>query len=94
MNADGSILSVKQISTEEVPQIFIYPNPTSSLVTIECKDLKQVSVFDLEGKKILTKVNIDESDKVSVNLENYPSGVYLIEVRTSDGVKTQKVIKD
>lgn len=94
MNADGSILSVKQIATEEVPHIFIYPNPTSAWVTIEYNDLKQINVFDLEGKKIVTKVNIDEAEKVSVNLENYPSGVYLIEVSTSDGVKTQKVIKE
>lgn len=94
MAVNGTILSVKQISSEEIPEVFIYPNPTTSIINIENENLKRVIVYDMNGKIIISKWNENNNrNSIGVNLENHSNGTYLIEVITSKGIITQKVIK-
>lgn len=93
MATNGTVLSVQQISSEKIPEIFIYPNPTTSIVTIENKSLKKVNVYDINGKKIVATKNENELEVVEINLESFPSGIYLIEAKTSKGIYTKKIIK-
>jgi len=60
--------------------VHIYPNPTSNLISISSDksiEVKQVSVKDLSGKTIMT------TDKTSIDLSNFGSGLYFIEVVTN-----------
>ena len=93
MATNGTVLNVQQISSEKIPEIFIYPNPTTSIVTIEDKSLRKVNVYDIIGQKIMTIQNENQLDRLKINLENLPSGTYLIEAKTSKGIYTKKIIK-
>ncbi len=57
--------------------ILVYPNPTSGMVDISISDknITCFSIFDMQGKRILThKVN---SELMQVDLEQYTSGSYV-----------------
>jgi hypothetical protein len=87
MQTNGSVVSLKKISSENIPQVFIYPNPTTSILNIKAKDLIRITIFDLKGNKIISQKNN------IINLENYPNSTYVIEVLTTNGTITKKIIK-
>lgn len=93
MSIDGTVLSVQQLSSENLPKVLIYPNPTNSLFTINVENLKQVSVYDINSRKIITKQNNTGLNKMIINLKNQPSGTYLIEITAADGKISRKIQK-
>lgn len=69
--------------------IKIYPNPTSSTLTIETESaIESVHIFSVNGKFVQSET----SNKFSV--ESLTTGVYLINVKTVDGVYTERFIKE
>ena len=72
-----------------------YPNPTSGLFDITIQtDSKEINleIYDMMSRLIF-KSNYPIIDgKVSVNIENEPSGIYFVKVQ-SDTVKTFRIIK-
>lgn len=68
----------------------VFPNPTSDLINIEIKDENyktyRLSVFDVTGKVILQK-QIDHVETIQLNLSNYPTGLYLLEIRDASNNK-------
>ncbi|MEO7976543.1 T9SS type A sorting domain-containing protein [Flavobacterium sp.] len=77
-------------------QMGVYPNPTSNWLVLEIKNsvIENVNyqLFDLNGRLILNeKIN---SETTTINLEQFPSAVYLLKVlENNKEVKTFKIIK-
>lgn len=57
--------------------IKVYPNPTNSVFHIEVPFASKVTITDLQGRVIETK-EIESSDEF--NLENRPTGMYIVEI--------------
>lgn len=93
MAIDGTVLSIQQLASENLPEVLIFPNPTKSLITIEVENLKQITVYDINGKKIIKKNNTDGLDKMMLNLENQSIGTYFIEITTIKGKIIRKIQK-
>jgi len=75
---------VDYVGVEEYTQtiISLYPNPNSGRFVLNTNGSDQilsVNVLSLNGRLISSKDNI-YNNEVSVNLENYSKGVYLVEV--------------
>lgn len=67
----------------------VYPNPTADYLVLASKsEIKNVSVYDISGKKL--NVNFD-GEKLDVR--NIKAGSYLVNVESKDGKKTEKFIK-
>ncbi len=94
MSLTGLIYSTQQISSENTPHIRIFPNPTTTIVYVESINIKKVTVYDIGGNKIITKRNEIGKDKLKIDLEKYPSGTYLIEIMSSKGIVTKKILKE
>jgi len=93
MTTEGIILSTQEIASEVIPTVFIYPNPTNSIITIDSSQtLLSFKVYDESGKTIFRKENINNESKVSFNLEALPNGLYLVEIETANGAITKKLI--
>ena len=92
VTTNGTVLSVQQISSEDIPVVFVYPNPTTSVLFIESENLKRISVHDINGREIISQQN-NIQNKIEINMENYPTGTYLIYVETTKGTFTNKIIK-
>ncbi len=93
ITSNGTVLSVQQVSSEDVPFVFVYPNPTTSLLFVESEHLKGISVYDINGREIISQQNNISENKIIINMENYPIGTYLINIETTKGSFTHKIIK-
>jgi hypothetical protein len=71
--------------------ISVYPNPATDVLNIAIPssvDVKSVSLFDVLGKK--SNVSLVNGQ---INISDLAVGLYLLNVETTNGTLTQKVIK-
>jgi len=74
----------------EKSKIILYPNPIINYMYIKGLSSKaQISIFDLDGQKLLDKY-IDEK----IYLVNFKPGVYLVRINTKDKIYNYKIIKE
>jgi len=90
MNAKESdvILSAEQIQSVD-NNIFIYPNPTSSLINVVNADNSTIEIYNINGQKIIEISNSSHLEKI--DLSNYISGIYFVKVVSDKGVITKKI---
>lgn len=71
----------------------IYPNPTVDLVNVATKEnIVSYQLYDFAGKLLTEKSKVDKKE-VKINLESYPKGIYLLNIKTDKRTYTQKVTK-
>jgi hypothetical protein len=76
--------------------MIVYPNPTTSLVNLKIDNFNLANLsyqlFDGIGR-LITDKKITE-DETQIQLENYPSAIYLLNVNQENKtIKTFKIIK-
>ena len=71
----------------------VYPNPTTGLVTITGKALKQAEVLNTLGQQVATTQGKGET--LHIDIANLPTGIYFVRVTDEEGRKcVRKVIKE
>lgn len=86
-------LSATGINNELVTGISIYPNPATSIVTIGgITGIEQVLIMSVEGAIVMTYNPKTEGNQV-LDISRLPAGIYQVQIRTSQGVATRKVVK-
>jgi hypothetical protein len=83
------------VSTLLISNVRAYPNPANDLVNIyvECPDLSaNVSMTDMVGHRTETKAEWNNGS-LRLDLSHITAGTYTLEIRTSTGIATTKVIK-
>ncbi len=83
-NYDASLLSVPNEKPKDEVQIF--PNPTNGVVHIK-GSFDQFLLYTMTGKKLY------EGKSPVLNLENVPTGIYLLQIQTGKTFVTSKIIK-
>jgi hypothetical protein len=70
---------------------FIFPNPTSKEVNVQCSfRMQALELFNEQGQKV-NEWKID-SYHYLLNVEDYPKGNYILKIKTKSGTTTKKVI--
>lgn len=85
------VLSIESPTTNLL--VKIYPNPTKELIFISHPSSNSFKVFisDITGKVLLQK---EVGKQEPINIERYPTGIYLINVTTEDKkTNSYKIIK-
>jgi hypothetical protein len=79
------------IVTNTIPKIVITPNPTRGIFEIKVgqKDNVQINIIDISGKIIYQQKAF--TDKIIITTD-LPQGSYLVQVLTSNGSTTKKLI--
>lgn len=83
-------LSVAQ--NEVASKITIYPNPVTAVLTVKLENgcvLDKIIITDLSGKVIITKIQ----NTATINIDNLPIGMYIIEAYSGDKKIQSKFIK-
>ena len=85
-----------RLEIEETPvqnQIKVYPNPTTSRVTIDATEaMSHVELYDNHGRR-LESYNTHNGNNITIDVSHYPAGAYYLRVHTADNVTIQKLIK-
>ena len=93
LTKNGTVLSTKHISSEQLELISIYPNPISSILIIEGATIYSIEIYDLSGKRVWDEKYNSHINIAQLNLENLNIGSYLVKVKTSQGEFIRKIIK-
>jgi hypothetical protein len=81
-------------NTENEIQFSTYPNPTSSIITVDTRNSKflgPVKVFNNLGELVITDSPI--SSIFEISLDNLPDGVYYLELNLNGRIQHEKVLK-
>ena len=74
--------------------IGVYPNPTTGLVTVKGKDLKQAEVFNTLGQRVVTAKG-EGGETLQIDIADLPAGFYFVNVTDGEGRKCiRKVVKE
>ena len=68
-------------------QVTVYPNPATDKITIEQGGDFEVYVYDLSGKLILNEKGTD-----LLKIKELNKGQYILQVKTVEGIKAQKIV--
>lgn len=69
----------------------VYPNPTKGTVTIEAEGIISVRLINMMGQ-VLDSHEYDRIDTVILNLNDFSSSVYLLEIKTINGILKKRVM--
>ncbi len=71
--------------------VSIYPNPAISSFRIQSNnEITKVVIYDLLGAKVFESNVFNQTD-FGIDIRDLLSGIYLVEINTSDGIITQKL---
>ncbi len=73
------------LSKVKKSKVSIYPNPTSDIVIIEGVDVVLISVYDTNGKQVLT------STSSSLDMSGLVDGVYTLQIESEEGIVTSSI---
>jgi hypothetical protein len=83
------IVRIKEVTTsleeksQNTAEIEVYPNPSQAIFNVQSSlPIKQMMLFNLSGNQLNT---INCISNCSINLRNYPSGVYLLRLILANG---------
>lgn len=95
VNVDDFVISgVLSNENFEMSNISVYPNPSNGLVTIAYGTFEptQIQVYDISGKLILTKENLNVSE-TNLDLSSASQGIYFIKISSENQSVVKRLIK-
>jgi len=92
-NENGIINSVNE-QIEPVEHITVYPNPAHNQLTVIASRAKQsISIYNLQGQQVKSIQPKGECNKYIINVDNLPTGLYILKVSGDKGTELTKFIK-
>jgi len=89
---ESCFVNTNEISVNDT-KIQIFPNPAKDNITILCPkniQLKKVCIYNQEGRKLLCK----KDGEKTIDVSEFQSGLYFIEIKTINGIIMKKLIID
>jgi hypothetical protein len=97
-STDSFVLKFNQnalgVDNVEIDKNFkVYPNPTNGIVNINSNTpIYLIEIYDLIGKKI-KEISFD-SNSSNIDISDFNSGVYLLKLYSTKGVRAHKILKN
>ena len=73
-------LALEQTAENVAPEIKVYPNPATDIVTIEAEGLETVTLTDINGKTLSSRTA--KGSSISFDVSALKAGVYFISAKT------------
>jgi len=73
-------------------EIELYPNPVSDFLTLKTNhslEIKQVDVFSMTNERMYSNKSIDQK----IDVSQWPTGLYFLEIQTNKGNETVRFLK-
>jgi PKD repeat protein len=88
------LLDIEQMIAES--SVNVYPNPTSGFVTIKLTDnsmsIENIEVYDALGRKINKQYSYSAYNEYTLDLSEYPEGMYIIRVNDGKHIVNKKLL--
>ncbi|GAA4313985.1 hypothetical protein GCM10023183_33990 [Nibribacter koreensis] len=91
----GNALTTTGLPKELEQQLQVYPNPSKGLVTLKVPTVlkvQSVQVVNAIGKMVHAVKEPVKGNALNVDLRHLPAGVYFLQVRTSQGTSSRRIM--
>lgn len=82
-------LDIEEIEKDN-ESLLVYPNPTNGKFNVEAKNIAEVEVLNVVGQNVATY--IVNGDSCEIDMTEFNTGMYFINVKTENGMMTKKII--
>jgi uncharacterized delta-60 repeat protein len=96
-----NVVNTQPAGVDDLPagaSLNIYPNPTFDRILIQSENFEPewITLFDINGNILFVRQYADTKDSFtnSVDVSALPAGMYLVEVKGSNGIAIRKVVKE
>ncbi|TVQ06421.1 MAG: T9SS C-terminal target domain-containing protein [Bacteroidetes bacterium] len=91
-NQGTNVENVEGAALEDLVKVF--PNPTKGTISISADNagIQNIGVYSMDGR-LVKSIVISDSHFVSVDISEMPVGLYIVQVQTSRGVASHRVVK-
>lgn len=73
-------------------EFVIYPNPVSTILYVQSDtSIDQLTIYNLLGQRVKTE---EMNDNAQINVQDLPSGIYLIEIKNESVTQSYRFIKE
>ena len=77
---------------EQLSTFKIYPIPTDNKLIVECsEDMNEIVLYDITGRRVL--IVYPKNRSTILELGNFSSGVYILQLFTISGMRIKDIIK-
>lgn len=82
----SNITSKQSISEDTFSSSTIYPNPSKDFITLAWNGIivSKITITSIEGKIIYASRTLESQKEISINVEQYPSGIYNVIIENKD----------
>ncbi len=77
------------VQDETDEKVGIYPNPANEKITVDAQNINRVSISNVMGQKVYE--TSASGDKVVVDVNDFPTGIYMIQVVTNEYEVTKRI---
>lgn len=86
-----NVTSTLSTTDKELASLQVFPNPTSDNLLIKgaSGQMSKIELFGIEGKLLQSK----SKNLESLDMSNFPNGIYFVKLHVNSKVKTIKVVK-
>ena len=73
--------------------VSVYPNPAIDQVVVESQgtNMEKVTLYDLKGRTVYSESTT--SNRIQVSVSNLQAGIYVLKVKTADGMAVKRIMK-
>ena len=87
------VSGIEDVKADDADEVVVYPNPADDVVYVQSSSaMGSINVFSLSGKQVIV-ANAGGAQSTSLQVDNLPSGVYVIKISTDEGVVVRRMIK-
>ncbi|MCF8460101.1 MAG: T9SS type A sorting domain-containing protein [Flavobacteriales bacterium] len=82
--------------TPNVPEYSVYPNPSSSIITLKSASPfsnASITLTDLQGRTVMNMSNVNGS-AVVIDISNLPSSIYTVQILDKGAISRLKLIRE
>ncbi len=73
--------------------IEVFPNPTTNIVHIVASEkISEVQLMTLQGQQIYNSTMANEDIEMDLNLGKFPSGIYILKIRSQNNYQIRKIV--
>jgi len=83
-----TLLSLDSIENSKTT---IYIKDKLLIIVLKTGEVKEIELFDLLGKKVLTKVNQEKVNLLKMDVSNLPMQIYIAKIKTTNGIITKNI---
>jgi hypothetical protein len=75
--------------------VLLYPNPTTEKFNVQSLkfNVQSIEVFDVYEKKLSSHHLITSSSHNKIDISHLQAGIYLVQIKTENGMVTKKIVK-